>query len=52
MGFEAFLTQSNKLFNIYDKEGDPMINNTKLQFICKIFQHSGFKRAIEALKTM
>ena len=52
MVFEAFLTHSEKIFNIYNKEGDPMLDNDKVKFLFKISHHLGLKITIEALKTM
>ena len=33
MAFEAFLTQSKKMCNIYNKEGEPILDNAKVQFL-------------------
>ena len=52
MAFEAFPTKRNKMFNIYDKEVETMLDNYKVPFPYKIFQHPGLKIAIEALKAM
>ena len=33
MVFEAFPTQSKKMFNIYNKEREPMLDNAKVWFL-------------------
>ena len=43
MEFEAFPTNINKMFNIYDKEVEKIIDNYKVPFIYKKFQHPGLK---------
>ena len=50
MPFENFLTQIKKMFNIYEKEDEPMAEDAKVRFLFKRVQHSGLQAAIEALK--
>lgn len=50
MTFETFLTQCQKMYNIYDKEGEPMPDDAKTRFLFKKVQHSGLRGAIEALR--
>ena len=50
MPFENFLTQIKKMFNIYEKEDEPMAEDAKVSFLFKRVQHSGLQAAIEALK--
>ena len=35
MTFENFLTQTQKMFNIFEKEGEPMEDEAKLCFLFK-----------------
>ena len=50
MDFETFLTQCQKMFNIYEKEGEEMGEDAKIRFLFKKIQHQGLKGSIEALK--
>ena len=50
MDFETFLTQYQKMFNIYEKEGEEMGEDAKIRFLIKKIQHQGLKGSIEALK--
>ena len=50
MSFENFLTQCQKMYNIYEKEGEPMPDDAKTRFLFKRVQHSGLRGAIEALR--
>jgi hypothetical protein len=50
--FETFLTQMEKMFNIYEKEGEPMLDSAKVRFLYKSVQHPCLEAAIESLKTM
>ena len=52
MTFETFLTQMKKMFNIYEKEGEPMLDSAKVRFLYKSVQHPGLQAAFESLKTM
>ena len=51
MPFETFLTQCEKMYNIYDKEGEKMEDDAKIRFLFKNIQHSDLKITIAALKT-
>ena len=50
MTFETFLNQCQKMYTIYDKEGDPMSDEAKVRFLFKRIQHSSLRSSIEALK--
>lgn len=50
MSFEMFLTQCQKMFNIYEKEGEPMTEEAKVRFLFKKVQHAGLRSSIDALK--
>ena len=50
MAFETFLTQCQKMFNIYDKEGEPMPEEARVRFLFKSVQHKDLQFAISALK--
>ena len=50
MAFETFLTQCQKMYNIYEKEGEPMSEEAKIRFLFKRVQHNDLKPALEALK--
>ena len=50
MTFEPFLTNCQKMYNIYEKEDKPMSEDAKIRFLFKKVQHTGLQPAIEALK--
>ena len=50
MTFEIFLTNCQKMYNIYDKAGEPMSEDAKIRFLFKKIENTGLKPAIEALK--
>ena len=50
MTFEIFLTQCQKMYNIYEKEGEEMSDDAKIRFLFKRVQHPNLQGAIEALK--
>ena len=50
MDFETFLTQCQKMYNIYEKEGEEMSEDAKIRFLFKRVQHPSLQGAIEALK--
>ncbi len=50
MPFETFLTNCQKMFNIYEKEGEPMADDAKVRFLFKKVQHNGLESAKAALK--
>ena len=50
MPFETFLTNCQKMFNIYEKEGEPMPDDAKTRFLFKKVQHNGLQTAIAALR--
>ena len=50
MAFETFLTQCQKMYNIYEKEGEPMTDEAKVRFLYKKVQHAGLRGTIDALK--
>ena len=52
MAFETFLTQCKNMFNIYEKEGEPMTDGQKVRFLFKKIQHSGLVSSIDSLKAL
>jgi hypothetical protein len=50
MSFENFLTQMQKMFNIYEKEGEAIHENEKLRLLFKKVQHKDLDSTIKALK--
>ncbi len=50
MPFESFLTKCQQMFNIYEKEGEPMSDDAKMRFLFTKVTHTGLRGAIEALK--
>jgi hypothetical protein len=50
MSFETFLTQCQKMYNIYEKEGEEMAEDAKVRFLFKRIQNPDLKGSIEALK--
>lgn len=50
MTFETFLTQCQKMYNIYEKEGEPYSDDAKVRFLFKKVQHRDLSGAIEALR--
>ena len=50
MAFETFLTQCQKMYNIYEKEGEPMPDDAKLRFLFKRVQHKDLSSSIDALR--
>ena len=50
MPFESFLTQCQKMYNIYEKEGETMAEDAKLRFLFKCIQHPDLKLAVAALR--
>ncbi len=50
MPFETFLTQCQKMFNIYDQEGEPMADDARVRFLFQRVQHKDLQHSIEALE--
>ena len=50
LAFETFLTQCQKMYHIYEKEGETMPEEAKIRFLFKKVQHTGLKSAVKALK--
>ena len=50
MSFEIFLTQCQKMFNIYKKEEEEMSDEAKVRFLFRKVQHTGPRSYIDALK--
>ena len=48
--FETFLNQCQKMFTIYEHEGEPMTEDAKIRFLFRKVQHTGLKGPIDALK--
>ena len=52
MSFETFLTQCQRMFNIFDKEGEGMSEEAKVRFLFRKIEHPGLRSSIEALKAL
>lgn len=50
MSFETFLTQLQKMFNIYENEGEEVPEEQKVRLLFKKVQHKELDSAINALK--
>ena len=50
MAFETYLTQCQKMHNIFEKENEPMTEEAKIRFMFKTVGHADLQPAIEALK--
>ena len=50
ISFEIFLTQCQKMFNIYEKEGEEMSEEAKVQLLFRKVQHTRIRSPIDALK--
>ena len=50
MNFEIFLTQCQKMYNIFEKEDEPMPEDAKIRFLFKRVQNQSLQPDIEALK--
>ena len=50
MAFKTFLTQCQKMLNIYEKEGEEMSDEAKVRFLFRKVHHSGLRSSIDALK--
>ena len=50
MAFETFLTQCQKMYNIREREGDPMNDGAKVRFLFNNVTHQGLQSSIDALK--
>ena len=49
MAFETFLTQMQKIFNIYEKEGEAINEAEKVRLLFKKDQHNQLSESISAL---
>jgi hypothetical protein len=52
MTFESFLNQCQKMFNIFEKEGEEMSEEAKVRFLFKKVEHAGLRSSIDALKAL
>ena len=55
MPFETFLTQMQKMFNIYEKEGEDILEDQRVRLLFKKVQHKDLetaKSALQAQQTM
>lgn len=50
MPFETFLTQCQRMFNIFKQENEPMSEDAKIRFLFKAVQHEKMLNTIEALR--
>ena len=47
--FETFLTQCQRMFNIFAQEKEPMSEDAKIRFVFKAIQHKDLRFTVEAL---
>ena len=52
MSFETFLTRCEKMFNIFEKQGEAMGNDAKVRFLFKHVLHPELEAPIEALRVL
>lgn len=50
MAFETFLTQCQRMFNIFNQENEPMFREAKIRFLFQAIQHKDLLVAVEALR--
>ena len=50
LSFEKFLTQCQKMYNIYAQHGKAMAEDAKIRFLFEQVQHAGLTGAIEAME--
>ena len=50
MAFETFLTQCQRMFNIFAQENEPMTEDAKIRFLFNAIQHKDLIVAVEALR--
>ena len=50
MAFETFLTQTQRMFNIFNQENEPMSEEAKIRFLFQAIQHKDLLVAVEALR--
>ena len=50
MAFETFLTQCQRMFNIFKQENEPMSEDAKIRFLFQAIQHKDLLVAVEALR--
>ena len=50
MYLDIFLTQSQKMLNIYKKKVEEISNEAKVQFLFRKVQNTGLRSSIDALK--
>ena len=50
LAFETFLTKCQKMYNIFEKSGEPMTEDAKIRFLFNKVQHSGLQSTVDALK--
>ena len=50
MSFDIFLTQCQRMFNIYEKEGEEMLEEAKVRFLFRKVQHTGLRSSTNTLK--
>ena len=48
MQFSAFLDKTQKMFNIYDEEGEPMTEQAKVRMLLSKVEHPQLKDAVGA----
>ena len=50
ISFDIFLTQCQKVFNIYEKEGEGILEEAKVRLLFRKLHHTGLYSSIGALK--
>ena len=50
LSFEKFLTKYQNMFNIYEKQGEPIPEDANIRFIFDKVRHDGLQLQIKALK--
>ena len=50
MKFEPFITKCQKMYNIFDVEGETMDEDSKIYILLKLDERSNLQKSIEVLK--
>ena len=51
MTFEVYCNKAQKMFNIFEQQGEPMTDEAKIRFFLKKIQHPSLQATVESLKT-
>ena len=49
--FEVFLNEAQKMFNIFEQQGEPMTKEAKVQFILRKVQHPQLANPVETMRS-